>query len=67
MIFGGILLALLGLFGLGYCIWQGFRLRRSGGDLASITPALQRLIAINFAAVGLSAMGLMLIVLGFVF
>jgi hypothetical protein len=60
----GALTSLLGLFGLGYCIWQGFRMRRAGQDLKTITPQLQKLIAINFASVALSALGLMTIVIG---
>ena len=60
----GAATSLLGLFGLGFCIWSGIRIKRSGGDLKSITPQLQKLIAINFASVGLSALGLMMVVVG---
>lgn len=64
LIFLGALVSLLGLFGLAYCIWSGIRIKRSGADLKSITPQLQKLIAINFASVGLSALGLMMVVMG---
>ena len=60
----GALASLLGLIGLGYCIFSGIRIKRSGADLKSVAPQLQKLISINFASVGLSALGLMMVVVG---
>ncbi len=64
LVIAGASTSLLGLFGLGYCIWKSVQIKRSGADLKSITPQLQKLIAINFASVGLSALGLMMVVVG---
>ncbi len=64
LVIAGAIVALLGLFGLAYCIWKSILIKRSGADLKTITPQLQKLIAINFASVGLSALGLMMVVIG---
>lgn len=60
----GLILALAGLFGLGWCIWRGFQIRRSALTPPEIHAALHRLIALNLGSVALAAIGLGLLVVG---
>ena len=62
--FLGLLMALLGLGGLGWCIAQGLRIRRAGLPPAEIHARLHRLLAVNFGSVGLAALGLAILVVG---
>ena len=62
--FLGLLMALLGLGGLGWCIAQGLRIRRAGLHPAEIHARLHRLLAVNLGSVGLSALGLAILVVG---
>ena len=64
MIWAGAALTVLGLAGLGYCIWRAMRARRAGLDETAMRNELQRVVAINLAAVGLSALGLAAVVAG---
>ncbi|MBB5221109.1 hypothetical protein HNP73_001030 [Amaricoccus macauensis] len=60
----GLLLTLAGLFGLGWCIWRGFQIRRSALPPQEIHAALHRLIALNLGSVAAAALGLGLLVVG---
>ncbi len=60
----GAALVAAGLFGLGYCIWKGFAVRRSGSDPAAARATLNRLLAVNLASVGLAGLGLAMLVIG---
>ncbi len=62
-IVGGVFV-LAGLFGLGYCIREGIRIR--GAQLApeEINARLQKLVGINLGSVALAALGLGLVVVG---
>jgi hypothetical protein len=62
--FLGLLMALLGLGGLGWCIAQGLRIRRAGLPPAEIHARLHRLLAVNLGSVGLAALGLAILVVG---
>jgi len=62
--FFGLLMALLGLGGLGWCIAQGLRIRRAGLPPAEIHARLHRLLAVNLGSVGLAALGLAILVVG---
>ena len=67
LVTAGALLSLAGVALLVWCIVQAVGMRRrSGGDEAATRTRLQRLVAVNFAALGLSAIGLMLVVVGIV-
>ena len=63
--FFGLLLAVLGLAGLGWRIAQGLRIRRAGLPAAEIHTRLHRLLAVNLGSVGLAALGLAMLVAGF--
>lgn len=64
LIWTGAALSLAGVAGLGYCILRATRARRAGLDDAAMRAELQRVVAINMAALGVSALGLMLVVAG---
>jgi hypothetical protein len=64
LIWGGAALTLVGLAGLVYCIVRAARAKRAGLDDAAMRAELQRVVTINLAAVGLSALGLAAVVAG---
>lgn len=64
LIWAGAALTLLGLLGLGYCILRASRAKRAGLDDAAMRAELQKVVAINLGAVGLSALGLASVVAG---
>ena len=64
LIWAGAVLTVIGLAGLGYCILRAVRAKRSGLDDAAMRAELQRVVAINLGAVGLSALGLAAVVSG---
>jgi hypothetical protein len=64
LIWLGAALTLTGLAGLGYCILRVTRAKRSGLDDAAMRAELKRVMAINLAAVGVSALGLAAVVVG---
>ena len=65
IVLGGILVA-SGLFGLGYCIWKGVHIRRGQTPPDAARSALNRLLAVNLASVGVAGLGLAMLVIGFV-
>jgi len=60
----GATLSLAGVAGLIWCIVLALRARRAGLDDAALRARLQHLVALNLAALGVSALGLMLVVIG---
>ncbi|MFT4999625.1 MAG: hypothetical protein ACI861_001524 [Paracoccaceae bacterium] len=60
----GAVVALLGLIGLGYCIWLAVSAKRAELDEVDMKARLQKVVALNMAAMGFSAIGLMMIVIG---
>lgn len=64
LIWVGTALTLAGVAGLGYCVVKALQARRAGLDDAAMRQALQKVVTINLAALGLSALGLMLVVTG---
>lgn len=58
----GAALSAAGLATLLWCIWQAIRARRGGLDDAALRARLQRLVAWNLGALGVSTLGLLLIV-----
>jgi hypothetical protein len=61
----GLALTLAGLAGLGWCIWQGLRIRRAALPAAEIHARLHRLVALNLGSVALAGLGLAALVAGF--
>lgn len=56
--------SLLGMLGLFYCIFQAAKAKRAGLDDDAMRARLKSLVALNMGALFLSAIGLMLVVLG---
>jgi hypothetical protein len=64
LIWAGAALTVAGLLVLGYCILRAMKARRRGLDEAAMRAELQQVVAINLAAVGMSALGLAAVVAG---
>jgi hypothetical protein len=60
----GAILAAGGLAGLGYCMAQGFAIRREKPAPEVVRARLQRLVAVNLGSVALASLGLALVVAG---
>ena len=64
LIWIGAAVTLLGLAGLVWCILKVARARRRGLDDAALKAEIQKVVAFNLGALLLSAIGLMMVVLG---
>jgi hypothetical protein len=64
LIWAGTALTVIGLLGLGYCIWRAARAKRACLDDAAMRAELQRVVTLNLAALGVSALGLAAVVSG---
>ena len=64
LIWTGAVLTLAGVGGLGYCVLRAMRARKAGLDDAAMRAELQRVVVMNMAALGVSALGLALVVAG---
>ena len=64
MIWAGAAMTLAGLAGLVWCIVKIAQARRAGLDDAALRARLQQVVAWNFGALAVSALGLMLVVIG---
>ena len=60
----GAAMSLAGIGGLLWCILAVARARRAGLEDAALRARLQQVVAWNLAALGVSALGLMLVVVG---
>ncbi len=66
LIWTGAGLTMLGVAALVWCIVAVARARRSGLAESALRAKLQRIVAINTGALGVSAIGLMLVVIGII-
>lgn len=66
LIWTGAAMALGGVAGLLACIVMAMRARGAGLDDAALRKRLQRVVAWNMAALGISAIGLMVVVAGII-
>ena len=64
LIWVGAAVSALGLAGILWCIVYALRARRAGLDDAGLRARLQRAVVVNLAALMVSAIGLMMIVIG---
>lgn len=64
LIWIGAALTLIGIAGLGLCVAKALKARRAGLDEAAMRRALQQVVTLNMAALGLSALGLAMVVAG---
>ena len=60
----GAVVTLIGLAGLLWCIFRVAKARRSGLDDEALSAVLQSTVAMNLGALFLSALGLMMVVVG---
>ena len=64
MIWIGAAISLLGVAGLVWCIVLAMKTRKGGLPDDVLRAKLQRVVLLNVGALGLSALGLMLVVMG---
>ena len=64
LVWEGALVSLIGVAGLVYCVLRALRVRRSGLPDEAMRAELQQVVFINMGALAVSAIGLMLVVLG---
>ena len=64
LIWIGALVSLVGIAGLIWCVLIALRAKREGLDENEMKSRLQRVVAINMGALFLSAIGLMIVVVG---
>lgn len=64
VIWAGAALTLLGVGGIGYCVIRTLKARSAGLADEALREELQRVVMINLGALGVSVLGLMLVVLG---
>lgn len=64
LIWLGAAMALIGVAGIVWCIRLVVRARRAGLGEAELRAQLQKVVAINLGALGLSALGLGMVVAG---
>ena len=64
LIWAGAVVSLIGVAGLAYCVVRALRARRAGLSDEAMRAELQRVVLINMGALGVSAIGLMMVVMG---
>lgn len=64
LIWSGAAVSLAGVVALLWCAVYALRARRAGLDDVTLRSRLQRAVLVNFAALLISAIGLMMVVLG---
>ena len=64
LVYVGTAVALVGLLALFYCIWAAIVAKRAGLPDAALRARLQRIVTVNMAALLVSVIGLMCVVLG---
>lgn len=64
LIWIGAAVSLVGVAGLAWCVVMALRARNSGLPDKAVRAALQKVVIYNMGALGVSALGLMLVVLG---
>lgn len=66
MIWLGTGLTLIGIAGLFYCVLKAIKAKRSGLSDPEIKAALKSVVALNLAALMISALGLIAVIVGIV-
>ncbi|TVP71954.1 MAG: hypothetical protein EA339_08040 [Rhodobacteraceae bacterium] len=64
LIWIGAAISMAGVLGLVWCVIHVMKLRKAGLDDETMRNRMQRAVVINFAALAVSTLGLMLVVLG---
>ncbi|MBI1494249.1 hypothetical protein [Halocynthiibacter styelae] len=66
LIWPGAALSFLGLCGIFWCIFRAMKARNAGLEDDELRARLQKIVAVNLGALGVSALGLMLVVIGII-
>ncbi len=64
LVWGGALVSVIGLVGLIWCIFRVAAARRQGLSDEELREAVRRVVPLNMGALGLSVIGLMMVVVG---
>lgn len=64
LIWTGAAISLLGIVGLLWCVLHVMRLRRMELDDAEMRTRMQKAVMVNFGALAVSTLGLMMVVIG---
>lgn len=64
MILSGAIVTIIGLSGLIYCILKAFRAKKSGLKGEELSKQLKKLVLVNLISLFLSAIGLVLVIVG---
>lgn len=64
LVYAGAAVSLAGVCGLVWCILYVFKLRKAGLDDATLRSRMQKAVLINFAALAVSTVGLMMVIAG---
>lgn len=64
LVMSGAVISLAGIAGLLWCVLMALKARKSSADDEELRLRLQRVVVLNMGALGLSALGLMLVVSG---
>ncbi|MCL1627923.1 MULTISPECIES: hypothetical protein [Roseinatronobacter] len=64
IVWAGAVVSLAGVAGLVWCILYVIRLRRATLDEATMRARMQKAVLVNFAALAVSTLGLMMVVAG---
>jgi hypothetical protein len=66
LVWAGALVSLIGVAGLVYCVMRALRARRAGLSDEAMRGELQRVVVLNMGSLAVSALGLMVVVMGIV-
>ena len=64
LVWAGAVVSLAGVAGLVWCIVFVVRLRKAGLDETTLRERMQKAVLVNFAALAVSTLGLMMVVAG---
>ncbi|PIE16447.1 MAG: hypothetical protein CSA68_02535 [Rhodobacterales bacterium] len=66
LIWAGAAVSVVGLFGIFYCIWLALKAKRANLPEDQMRMRLQQVVVLNMAALLISSVGLMMVVVGIV-
>lgn len=64
LVWGGAIVSLLGVAALVWCVVYVMRLRRTESDDTAMRAKMQKAVLVNFAALAVSTLGLMMVIVG---
>ena len=64
VLFAGVALTIVGLVGIFYCIFAVAKAKKAGLEEDDMKARLQQIVVINLGALGVSGLGLMMVIVG---